>query len=148
LAAALIVAVAAVSPATSAGRPSRNPEEDFGKAVVQTDGHLRPGHLETIWVRGFPGRGRTEVAFFPTAICEAECAGLGGKGGHTNDKGIGRFRVRVPNGFINSHRKFTPFRDYERIELSVQWYGPKEDEFDVATAKPPPVIVRVHGAKP
>jgi hypothetical protein len=144
LAAASAALTLVALPSASADRAAETREEEFGKNIVLTDGHLRPGHLETIWVRGFPGPGRTEATFSPSAICEDECGAFGIDGGQTDRKGSARFRVRVPNGFINSRRKFTPFRNRERIDLEVLWYGRDEEEFDVGSADPRPVIVRVH----
>lgn len=46
-------------------------------ARVITDGRLRPGHLETIWLVGFPGKGVVAASFFPTAICEDGCGSRG-----------------------------------------------------------------------
>ena len=109
-----------------------------------TDGRLRPGHLETIRLKNFPGKGDTEVDFFPTAICEDECGARGFRGGRTDAKGAAKFRVHVPQTFINEHGHSTYFRDRERIEVNVFWEGP-DHSFDVATAEP--IIVRVHGSR-
>lgn len=119
-------------------------EAEFGKNVVHTDGHLRPGHLETIWIRGFPGAGRTEVSFFPTAICGGGCGVASRKGARTNQRGAAKFQVRVPGTFFNAEEKPTYFRDRERINLMVLWYGPDDDDFDVGNADPMPVIIRSH----
>lgn len=136
--AALALAAAFAVPAASAAPRSGD------RSTVRTDGRLRPGHLESIWVRGFPGRGPTEVSFFPTAICEDECGVPLRFGGRTDSAGAGRLRVRVPNGFYNSKNQFTPFRDRERIDVNVIWIGPEEDELARASAHPDPIIVRVH----
>jgi hypothetical protein len=116
------------------------------EAHVFTDGHLRPGHLETIRVKGFPGSGRTEVAFFPTAICGSECAAASRRGGKTGNSGTGKFAVRMPGAFVARGGKHVYFRNGERIELQVLWYGPQE-AFEVASASPEPVIVRTHRPK-
>jgi hypothetical protein len=113
---------------------------------VFTDGRLRPGHLETMRVRGFPGKGVTEVAFFPTAICEDECAARSFRGGRTNAKGVAKFRVHVPGTFIDEHGHSVYFRDGERIDVLVSWEGPGRS-FDVANAEPEPIIVRAHGSR-
>ena len=114
-------------------------------ARVITDGRLRPGHLETIRVVGFPGKGATEVTFFPTAICENECAARAFRGGWTDAKGAAKFRVRVPGTFIDHRGRSTYFRDGERIDLEVLWEG-ADDDFAVASAHPEPIIVRTHGS--
>lgn len=88
--------------------------------VVHTDGHLRPGHFETIWVKRVPGRGGLEVAFFPTAIRDAECGSVSRWGGFTSRKGRAKFRVRVPQTFINREGTRVPYRNRERIELLVR----------------------------
>lgn len=116
------------------------------EAHAFTDGHLRPGHLETIRVKGFPGSGRTEVAFFPTAICGSECAAASRRGGRTGDNGAGKFVMRMPGAFVARGGKHVYFRDGERIELQVLWYGPQE-AFEVASARPEPVIVRTHRSR-
>lgn len=113
---------------------------------MTTDGRLRPGHLETIHVSGFPGKGAIEVSFFPTAICEDECAARTFRGGSTNSRGAATFRVRVPGTFIDQRRHSVYFRDGERIEVDVTWEGPG-NSFDGASAEPEPVIVRTHGAR-
>jgi hypothetical protein len=112
---------------------------------VITDGRLRPGHLETIRVTGFPGEGDIEVSFFPTAICEDECGARSFRGGRTDARGTERFRVPVPGTFINERGGSTYFRDGERIEVEVTCEGPGR-RFVVAIAEPEPVIVRVHGS--
>lgn len=112
--------------------------------MVHTDGHLRPGHFETIWVKNFPGRGQLEVAFFPTAICGFECSAFSHRGGFTNRQGRAKFRVRIPQTFIDENGKHVPFRNHERIELEVEWTGPGKGEFVGAEAEPEPVIIRTH----
>lgn len=119
--------------------------EPEGKERVFTDGRLRPGHLETIRVTGFPGKGETEVSFFPTAICEDECAGRSFKGGRTNAQGAAKFRVHVPGTFIDHRHRSVYFRNGERIDVEVTWEGSGE-AFAVASANPDPIIVRVHGS--
>lgn len=110
-----------------------------------TDGRLRPGHLETIRLKGFQGKGNTEVSFFPTAICEDECSAWSFRGGRTGAKGAAKFRVHVPQTFIDEHHHRAYFRNRERVTVLVAWEGPG-DSFEVATAEPDPIIVRVHGA--
>lgn len=112
---------------------------------VFTDGRLRPGHLETVRVTDFPGKGVTEVSFFPTAICEDECAARSFRGGRTNAEGAASFRVHVPGTFTDEHGHSAYFRDGERIEVLVTWEGPG-GRFDLAVAEPEPIIVRVHGS--
>jgi hypothetical protein len=116
------------------------------QARVITDGRLRPGHLETIRVTGFPGKGTTEVSFFPTAICEDACGARTFRGGRTNAKGAAKFRVHVPGTFLNYRNRPVYFRNRERIDLDVDWEGPHHS-FDVARAEPEPIIVRVHGSR-
>jgi hypothetical protein len=114
-------------------------------ARVITDGRLRPGHRETMRVEGLPGKGKIEVGFFPTAICEEECGARSFRVGRTDAQGAAKFRVRIPQTFINERGGSTYFRDHERIEVDVAWEGPGES-FDFVTAEPEPIIVRVHGA--
>jgi hypothetical protein len=134
-----LIGLAVVSNAAALGeRPADHP-----RAI--TDGRLRPGHLETIRVAGFPGKGEIEVSFFPTAICEDECSARSFGGGLTTSKGSAKFRVRVPGTFLDHRGRPTYFRDGERIELSVVWEGPNRS-FAVASAEPEPVIVRTHGS--
>lgn len=111
---------------------------------VITDGRLRPGHLESIRVMGFPGKGITEISFFPTAICEDECGARSFRGGRTNAKGAARFRVRIPGTFLDHRNRSVYFRDGERIEVNVTWEGPG-NSFRVADADPEPIIVRTGG---
>ena len=134
----LALVAACVVPTVSAAQPRAD------RPTVRTDGRLRPGHLESIRIRGFPGRGVAEVSFFPTAICEAECSVPVRFAGRTNGAGAAHSRVRIPNGFYNSQIKFTPFRNHERVNVDVTWIGPGEDEFARASAHPDPIIVRVH----
>ena len=142
--ACLLLACALVPAGASGSETALRPQEKEAHAF--TDGHLRPGHLETIRVKGFPGSGRTEVAFFPTAICGSECAAASRRGARTGDNGAGKFVVRMPGAFVARGGKHVYFRDGERIELQVLWYGPQE-AFEVASARPEPVIVRTHRSK-
>lgn len=120
------------------------PEEEGGK--VFTDGHLRPGHFETIRLKGFPGKGKIEVAFFPTAICERSCGAVSRLGGKTDVHGSAKFRVPVPGTFFDRRNKRVYFRDGERINLKVLWYGP-DHTFDTGSADPAPILVRTHRHK-
>jgi hypothetical protein len=113
------------------------------EAHAFTDGHLRPGHRETIRVKGFPGHGRTEVSFFPTAICGRECAGFSRRGARTDSDGSAKFSVRMPGTFIGQNHKHAYFRDGERIDVNIVWYGSKE-AFATAFVRPAPIIVRTH----
>lgn len=113
---------------------------------VLTDGRLRPGHLETIRVVGFPGKGSTQISFFPGAICEDACGARTFAGAQTGSRGAAKFRVRVPQTFFDSRNRPVYFRDREQIEMSVIWEG-SNGGFDVATANPEPIIVRTHGAR-
>lgn len=126
------------------GEATTSSAEDRPRPVVHTDGHLRPGHFETIWVNRFPGRGRLEVSFLPTASCGFECASYSRRVGFADRHGRAKLHVRVPQTFINEDGKHVPFRNHERIELEVEWTSPGEDEFVGAVAKPEPVIVRTH----
>lgn len=121
--------------ATSDSRGERKPR-------VVTDGRLRPGHLESIRVMGFPGKGVTEVSFFPTAICEDACGARSFRGGMTNANGAAKFRVRIPGTFFDHRNRPVYFRDGERVDVIVTWEGSARS-FDVANADPEPVIVRV-----
>jgi hypothetical protein len=112
---------------------------------VNTDGRLRPGHLERIRVVGFPGKGVTEVYFFPTAICEDGCGSRTRRGGRTDAKGAAEFRVRIPGTFLDKKNRSVYFRDGERIDLGVTWEG-FDESFAVASARPEPIIVRVGGS--
>ncbi len=113
---------------------------------IITDGHLRPGHLETIRATGFPGKGEIWVSFFPTAICEDGCAANSYSGGRTDARGGATFRVRVPGTFFSFHNRHVYFRDGERIAVNVTWEGPN-DSFAVGYAEPEPTIVRTHGSR-
>lgn len=115
-----------------------------GEAIVRTDGHLRPGRIETVRVKGFPGKGRTEITFMPTAICENECGAISHRSGKTNARGAGRLRVRVPGTFIGQGGRHVYFRDGERIDLEVFWNGAHRN-FDIASANPDPIFVRTRG---
>ncbi len=108
-----------------------------------TDGRLRPGHLETMRVAGFPGAGDLQVSFFPTAICEDECSARTFSGGRTDVHGNAWFRVRVPGTFFDNRDHPVYFRNGERVEVEVTWEG-SGHRFDVASAEP--VIVRSHRA--
>jgi hypothetical protein len=136
LLAVIAIAVLGVATASSA--------EDRPRPVVHTDGHLRPGHFETIWVNRFPGRGRLEVSFLPTASCEFECASYSRRVGFANRHGRAKLHVRVPQTFIDENGKHVPFRNHERIELEVEWTGPGKGEVVGAEAEPEPVIIRTH----
>lgn len=127
------------------GTAAGHEHEEKEQARVTTDGHLRPGHREPIRVTGFPGKGVTEVSFFPTAICEDECEARSFRGGPTNAEGAARFRVHVPGTFIDQRHHSAYFRDGERIQVLVVWEGPHHS-FEVAEANPEPIIVRVHGS--
>jgi hypothetical protein len=127
----------------SAAGPGRGGIE--GLRVI-TDGRLRPGHLESIRVIGFPGKGITEISFFPTAICEDECGARSFRGGRTNAKGTAKFQVRVPGTFFDHRNRSVYFRDGERIDIQVTWEGPG-NSFRVADADPMPIIVRVGGSQ-
>lgn len=117
-----------------------------GRVRVITDGRLRPGHLETFRLAGFPGKGVTEVSFFPTAICEDECSALSFAGGRTDASGRGRFRVRVPGTFIDRRHRHVYFRDGERIDVEVTWQG-ADHSFAAGSAQPEPILVRIHGSR-
>jgi hypothetical protein len=117
--------------------------EHEGQVKVRTNGRLRPGHFETIRVKGFPGRGRAEVIFLPTAICESSCGAIPRPGAKTNASGAATFRVRVPGTFLNSKNKRAYFRDGERIDVEVLWEGPGHT-FEVGSADPEPILVRTH----
>src|SRR6476646_3861391 len=108
---------------------------------LKTDGRLRPGHRESVWVKGFPGSGIVEISFFPTAICEDECAGRTFRAGRTDAKGGGRLRVHVPGTFIDHRHRSVFFRDGERIEVIATWESSLHD-FDFAEAQPEPILVR------
>lgn len=136
-AAGVVFGLGNVDPGSASGENSDHPK-------VLTDGRLRTGHLETLRVVGFPGKGKTEVSFFPTAICEDACGARSFSGDRTNAKGFAEFQVRVPGTFLDSRNRPVYFRDRERIEVQVTWEGSGQS-FDVAYANPQPVLVRVHG---
>lgn len=115
-------------------------------ARVLTDGRLRPGHMETIRVMGFPGKGDTEISFFPGAICEDACGARTFAGARTGSEGAAKFRVRMPGTFLDSHNRRVYFRNGERIEISVTWEG-LDGGFGVASANPEPIIVRTQGGR-
>ncbi len=135
-----VLLLIAFSAAQSAATPIS--EEEFFAAKVHTDGHFRPGGFETIHVRKFPGPGRVEVAFFPSAICEDECGAVSRFGGRTDMHGRGIFHVRVPGYFFDAEGHKTYFLNRERIDLQVMWMGHEKDEFAVGTPRRKPVIVR------
>lgn len=141
----LVMSVSAISLLADVHTASGHEGEVKRHARVLTDGRLRPGHRETIRVKGFPGKGVVDISFFPTAICEEECGGRGSRGELTNAKGAGKFRVRIPQTFINERGGSTYFRNHERIKVLVSWEGSNEG-FDIASAEPEPMIVRVHGS--
>lgn len=113
---------------------------------VFSDGRLRPGHLESFRVVGFPGKGDIQISFFPSAICEDACGGRTFAGGRTDSMGAAKFRVRVPGTFLDWRNHPVYFRDRERIDISVTWEG-SDRGFDFASADPEPIIVRPHGAR-
>lgn len=129
-----------ISVSSSAARPIS--EREFDSAKVYTDGRFGPGTMETIRVSGFPGMGRTEIVFFPSAICEASCGSVSRFAGRTDKTGSGQLRVRVPGYFFNARKQRTYFRHLERIDLQVLWTGPNEDEFAVGYPKHRPVFRR------
>lgn len=125
---------------------ARSPEGQPGKQPrVFTDGRLRVGHLETIRLKGFPGKGVAEVFFFPTAICEDGCGAPTVWGGRTDARGSGRFRVRVPGTFFDRRQHPKYLRDGERIDVEVTWVG-RGPSFAHASAEPEPILVRSHGS--
>lgn len=139
-----ICSLATASAGMTAGFSGDAAEE--GKVRVFTDGRLRVGHLETIRVAGFPGRGTTEISFFPAAICEDGCGARSYRGGRTNASGAARFELRIPGTFFDHRDRPTYFRDGERIEVNVVWNGP-DHSFAAGSASPRPVLVRTKGAK-
>lgn len=140
LVAAALTLAAIGSPTLSAGRPVS--EREFEAAMVHTDGNFRPGSLETIRVSGFPRAGRAEIAFFPSAICESQCAAESRFAGRTNKAGSGILHVRVPGYFFNAEEHRTYFLDLERIDLHVLWMGKGKEEFAVGTPRHKPVFHR------
>lgn len=53
---------------------------------------------------------------------------------------------RIPGTFFDHRNKRTYFRNGERLELEVLWYGP-ERSFAVGSSYPDPVLVRTHGSR-
>lgn len=139
-----VVAICALVVAEAGSADARTSKVRGPRAM--TDGRLRPGHLEVIRVTGFPGRGVTEVSFFPTAICEDGCGARSFRGGETNMRGVAKFRVRVPGVFFDHRERPTYFRDGERINVNVTWEG-LGDTFAFAFAEPEPILVRTHGSR-
>jgi hypothetical protein len=139
---AAVALVCCLAPAYANGSGSA-PNEYEGQTKVRTDGRLRSGRFETIRVKGFPGEGRTEVTFLPTAICESSCGATPRPGAKTNASGAATFRVRVPGTFFNSKNKRAYFRNGERIDLEVLWEG-SGHTFDVGSADPDPILIRTH----
>lgn len=133
----------ALAALTSVGPAAARNARDRGAIRVRTDGRLRPGHLEAIRVSGFPGKGVTQVSFFPTAICEIECSAPNVPGGRTDANGFAKFAVRVPGTFIDEHHHRAYFRDGERIDVEVTWEGANGD-LAAGSAEPEPILVRVH----
>ena len=140
-----LMAVACLFPGSAAGTRTTFQGAE-GEARAFTDGHLRPGHLEAIRIKGFPGRGSTKVAFFPTAICGSGCAGATRRGAKTSKDGAAKFAVRIPGTFVGHDGKHVYFRDGEQIDLQVLWFGSSK-AFGVADADPEPIMVRTHGSK-
>lgn len=137
---AFLLFVGSLVPASASGSETAlHPREKEAHAF--TDGHLRPGHLETIRVEGFPGSGKTEVVFFPTAICGNECAAASRRGGATDGSSSSEFSVRMPGAFVAKDGKHIYFRGGERLDVQVLWYGPQK-AFRVAFVSPEPTIVR------
>lgn len=135
LATALIAAASylAVAPASASWREAR----------VITDGHLRVGHLETMRVRGLPGRGVVYVSFFPTAICEDECGARSFFVGRSSAIGTAKFRIRIPGTFFDHRGRPTYFRDGEFIDVNLTWEGPGHS-FATGGAEPEPILVRAN----
>lgn len=141
---AACLALISATPLSSAAKPVS--ESEFDSVKVRTDGRFGPGTVETIPVSGFPGAGRTEVVFFPTAICESECGAVSRFAGRTDKTGAGRLRVRVPGYFFNAKNQRTYFRHLERIDVHVLWTGPNDDEFAVGYPRHKPVFRRPAGS--
>ncbi len=139
LGAALGLLAVGATPTLAASRLSE-PEPE--PPTIHTDGRFEPDSRETIAVSGFPGEGRVEIAFFPTAICEAECGAVSRYAGRTDSAGSGQLHVRVPGYFFNAGKHRTPFLDRERLDLQVIWEGPNKGEFDVGSPKHAPVFRR------
>jgi hypothetical protein len=141
------LAVGVCSLATSHAGTAAGPHSDTAeerKARVFTDGRLRVGHLEKIRVTGFPGKGRTEISFFPTAICEDGCGANSYRGGRTDASGTAEIKVRIPGTFFDLRNRHVYFRAGERIDVEVTWSGPDRG-FAVGSAYPEPILVRSHG---
>ncbi|HEX5928365.1 MAG TPA: hypothetical protein VFY48_03140 [Solirubrobacterales bacterium] len=138
----LIASVVGVCLLVSADAGAAQAREKAGP-IVTTDGRLRPGHIEAIRVKGFPGKGSTEVSIFPTAICEDECGTRVIPGGRTDAEGTATLRVRVPGTFFDWRDRPVYFRDGERIEVHVTWEGPGRS-FAFGSAEP--ILVRANGA--
>lgn len=141
---ASVVVIGLLAPVGAGVAGSR--DEGRSGPRVFTDGRLRPGHLETIRVAGFPGRGLVQVSFFPTAICEIGCGARSFRVGKTTAGGAGTFRVRMPGTFFNYRERHVFFRDGERIDVNVTWEGPNE-AFAFANAEPEPILVRTKGSR-
>lgn len=112
---------------------------------VITDGRLRVGHLETIRLKRFPGKGVADISFFPTAICEDGCGARTLRRARTDARGAATFQVRVPGTFLDHRNHPVYLRDGERIHVEVTWEGPGRS-FAGARAEPEPILVRSHGA--
>jgi hypothetical protein len=143
---ALLLTMAICLLATAGTGSAESPRSTVGRPRVITDGRLRPGHLETMRVAGFPDRGIAEVSFFPTAICEDSCGARTFRVGKTNGEGAASFRVRVPGTFLDHRNRSAYFRDGERIDVNVTWEG-ADGGFAVGNAEPEPILVRVHGPR-
>jgi len=80
------------------------------------------------------------------AVAEVDVLAVVGqeRPGHPDAHGSGKLRVRVPGTFLAHDGKHVYFRDGERINLEVLWYGPHH-AFDVADANPEPILLRTHG---
>jgi hypothetical protein len=139
---ACVVGICLLGASSTAGATPR------GKAHPRaaTDGRLRPGHLETVHVSGFRGKGTVEVSFFPTAICEDECGARSFKAGATDASGSGTLRVHVPGTFFDHRDRPVYFRNGERVEVLVSWEGPGK-KFELVVVRPEPIIVRTHGSR-
>lgn len=138
----LVLLMASVCLGVAHSVSAANDSRGERKPRVITDGRLQPGHLESIRVVGFPGKGVTDVSFFPTAICEDACGARSFRGGRTDANGAAKFRVRVPGTFFDHRDRPVYFRDGERIDVNVTWEGPGHS-FDFASANPEPIIVRI-----
>ena len=49
----------------------------------------------------------------------------------------------MPGTFVAQDGKHVYFRDGERVDLQILWYGPGK-AFEVASVSPEPIIVRSH----